>query len=148
MITGGAGYYVVRKPAGYLGSTLIWGRYVYEHRLIMEHVLGRLLRPDEVVHHCNGDRLDNRPENLDLMTKAQHLRHHNRMRGKKVAVMRCPCCGSLFERARNETHLVKHGPVATYCSRVCAGVGRMHGQENVIAEYRVFPDGTRVPIGQ
>ncbi len=37
----------------------------------MEQILGRLLTKDENVHHKNGDRLDNRPENLELWGKAQ-----------------------------------------------------------------------------
>ena len=50
--------------------------YVLEHRLVMEQQLGRLLRDDEDVHHINGVKHDNRPENLIALTHAQHLREH------------------------------------------------------------------------
>lgn len=43
----------------------------FEHRLVLAESLGRALRSDEVVHHRNGDRLDNDPQNLELWTVAQ-----------------------------------------------------------------------------
>jgi HNH endonuclease len=52
------------------------GRYVGEHRLIMERHLGRKLLPGEVVHHINHDRSDNRIENLVVMSQSEHMRNH------------------------------------------------------------------------
>lgn len=50
------------------------------HRHIMEQYLGRVLRPDELVHHINGDRYDNRLENLEIITRGQHGVLHNKGR--------------------------------------------------------------------
>ena len=52
------------------------GRYVAEHRLVVEQAIGRYLEPGEAVHHINQDQLDNRLENLQLFSSnADHLRH-------------------------------------------------------------------------
>ena len=66
----------MRRDGGYVRQKVSGHRFVgdgwpLQHVIVMSEVLGRPLRPGENVHHLNGQRDDNRPENLELWTRSQ-----------------------------------------------------------------------------
>lgn len=82
------------------------GRRIDEHRLLVEQHLGRRLGRLEYVHHINGDKRDNRLENLEIVTPKEHSAKHGRWKHPVTKV--CPVCEKTFtphptKRARART---------------------------------------------
>jgi hypothetical protein len=102
-------------------TRLIWrdGKKVRAHRWLMEQHLGRKLSEAEQVHHLNGNPLDNRLENLVIMTTNSHLRLHKQIYPDKK---QCVVCSKEFvvhhrKRKRNKC-----------CSSECAMSLRIEGR--------------------
>lgn len=96
------------------------GKKRIEHRAVAEAKIGRPLRRGEHVHHINGDRTDNRPENLDVLSRSQHTSLHKRCSRWARKFDRCVECGESTRR-----HIAQGLCARCYCrkrSRVTHGI--------------------------
>jgi hypothetical protein len=145
---------------------------VYYHRHVASEKIGRWVLRDEHVHHIDGDRTNNLPGNLEVMTKQEHVRHHHPKLDDKV----CPTCKAVFTPNTKETiccsmscssaritayldidyiktniwkipstHIAEHlGVSDTALCKIC----KRNGIDKPPAGYwaRVRPDGTVAPV--
>ena len=101
---------MITPPPDYKGKTYIGGRYVYEHRFLVEQKIGRLLEHGEIIDHINGNKLDNHLENLQILTPILHGKKHRIYKENNV---RCKICGKGFRTRPAKKKLNK----IFFCSR-------------------------------
>ncbi len=121
----------VRKD-GYRTIKVGIRQYKLEHRLIMETALGRTLTRREEVHHLNGDKLDNRRENLVVVSPSEHQALHpdfgQRMQRRVELV--CLTCGRPYTRKRSRA------AESNYCSALCRMPAMWAGRRAAAASRR------------
>lgn len=123
-------YILVKAPDDYPGKKYR-GRYCFEHHLVYWEHTGELPGDGKVIHHINHDKHDNRFENLAVEDWKTHSVRHNRERGRKCGLFKCPVCGKEFTRELRKTSFVKNNSV-DYCSRECSGKGANKGYSSIV----------------
>lgn len=122
---------IARRTLASNGYMLVWvGKdhpmaevrgYAYEHRIVAARSLGRHLRRGEIVHHIDGDKLNNAPSNLKVMPgiaahRAEHRRRSDlRPHGAGNPIAECACgCREVFgkydEYNRPRKYKMGHNP--------------------------------------
>jgi len=107
-----------------------WEGYVYEHIVVVEKFTKQHIRINEDVHHLDGNKSNNRIENLLVVERGQHTKLHNWLKSGSPGhkrfctgadtinasddkVWSCSCCGQTLQRGQNK-----------FCSHECSAIGK------------------------
>jgi hypothetical protein len=67
---------------------------VYVHRVVASEKIGRWLTTDEHVHHIDGNRKNNSPENITVLSASEHATLEQKERGNVSKIINCAICGN------------------------------------------------------
>ena len=131
-------YKFVKAPENYPGKTYTCGNRILEHHLVWWQNTGEVVDNEDIIHHKNEIKSDNRFSNLIRMPRGEHTIHHFKIYDD--VELECDCCGKSFIRSGRLLQKAK----SFYCSRRCAammtmGIDRIKGiykNAGVIKEMR------------
>ena len=112
-------YLLAVAPDDYPGKKYR-GRYCSEHTLVYWQHYGIIPKDGEVIHHVDGNKHNNRIENLILLNMKKHSSEHAKKRGKAYVELICPGCQKQFIIRKYKSYLTKRTEV-TCCSKECVG---------------------------
>lgn len=112
-------YILVRAPDNYPGKKYR-NKYIYEHHLVWWINTGDIIGADQVIHHKNENKLDNRFENLEVLSRSSHSIHHSTKESSKLELV-CPVCNRIFIRRKSDFFFRRRNKqLKFYCSRRCS----------------------------
>lgn len=135
-------YILVKAPPNFPGKKYR-NKYCYEHHLNYWLKYNILPKDDEIIHHKDGNKHNNNPDNLELLKRSKHSSNHSSKRGITMVTMLCPVCGKQFTRRKKNTHLSKTKVKYTCCSRNCSAKlssnpPQAHSETIILKEFKIY----------